>query len=142
LSIRPRLLRNSKQTAKSRPGQNWGGSASQALTVIEAVSQEFPDVIDTQAIHNEVPRTSCKLGHTQPSKSWALPPAHLPEHVSLWTLVSAPVRRRGWWSSCMNPARITSPWQSVQNVRANPVNLLHGERKTRAILAQHLTPRC
>jgi hypothetical protein len=99
-------------------------------------------VINTQGIHDEVPRTSCKLRHTRPSMSWALPPAHLPEHVSLWMHVSAPVRRLGLWSSCMNPARITSPWQSVQNLRANPANLPHDARRTRAILAQPTTPRC
>src|SRR5471030_667740 len=74
---------------KNRLGRNRGGSTSQTLQVIEAVPQECPHVINTQGTHYEVPRTSCKLRHTRPSKRWALPPAHLPEHVSLWTRVNA-----------------------------------------------------
>ena len=111
-----RATRHAWRTQKKPPRSKPGRPTSQTLAVIEAVPQEFPHVINTQGIHYEVPRTSCKLGHTWPSLSWALPPAHLPEYASLWMRVSSPVRRPGLWAFRMNPARVASPWRPVQNL--------------------------
>lgn len=47
------------------------------LQVVEAISQQFKDVMHTYTNHHEVPRMFQKLQHAWPSRSWAMPPARL-----------------------------------------------------------------
>ena len=48
------------------------------LQIVEAIPQQFKDVMHTQTNHHEVPRTF-KFQHAWPSRRWAKPPAHSPD---------------------------------------------------------------
>jgi hypothetical protein len=63
------------------------------LQVVEAIPQQFKDVLNTYTNHHEIPRMFQKFQHAWPSRRWARPPAHLPDLCAFGITSMLPVRR-------------------------------------------------